>query len=390
MASAGGLDPVDEPVAINPGAPEQERMPYWVRRALVWFFAGIFILYVLRELVSSLRSLLVLILASIFLSFAMEPAVNWLERMGLKRGLGTGLTFALATFCVVAFGFLMGSVLSAQITDLVDTAPSRIASLERWLQDHVDESIDLSDLSNQFVEAGGVGERLTGIAGDLVGFGTSAVNVLFDLFTVSLFTFYLVADGPRFRRAVCSVLPPDRQRTVLEVWDLGVQKTGGYIVSRLILATIAALFHWLLFVLLDVPFPLALAIWMGVVSQFIPVVGTYLAGALPVLISMLDNPTTGLWVLAIVLIYQQIENYVFAPRITAQTMEIHPAVAFGSVIAGAALLGPIGALLALPAAATLQGFLSTYLGYYDVETVELAIDEQTPGRSRRWLFGRSE
>jgi len=377
---------VSPPAAVAPevgAVAQRDRMPGWIRRALFWFFGGVVALYLLRSLVSSLSPLLILVFASLFLSFALEPAVNRLEVMGLKRGLGTLITFVLALVSVGGFGFLIGSVLATQIIDLVDTAPDRIASLEIWLQDHVDEEIDLSDLSNQFVEAGGVGERLTSIAGDLVGFGTTAVNLLFDLFTVGLFTFYLVADGPRFRRTLCSVLPPERQRTVLEVWDIAVEKTGGYIVSRLILAAFAAIFHWLVFLALGVPFPLALAIWMGVISQFIPVVGTYLAGALPVLISMLDSPTTGLWVLIVVLVYQQIENYLFAPRITAQTMEIHPAVAFGSVLAGAAVLGPIGALLALPAAATIQGFLSSYLSYYDVVSVNT---DELPER----LFGRDD
>ena len=370
-------------------AAQGDRMPLWIRRALFWFFGGVIALYILRSLASSLSSLLILVFASLFFSFALEPAVNRLELMGVKRGLGTFITFVLALVSVGGFGFLIGSVLATQITDLVDIAPVRIASLETWLQDHVDDGIDLSDLSNEFVETGGVGEQLTGVAGDLVGFGTTAVNLLFDLFTVGLFTFYLVADGPRFRRTLCSVFPPERQRTVLVVWDIAVEKTGGYIVSRLILAAFAAIFHWLVFLALGVPFPLALAIWMGVISQFIPVVGTYLAGALPVLISMLDNPTTGLWVLIVVLVYQQIENYLFAPRITAQTMEIHPAVAFGSVLAGAAVLGPIGALLALPAAATIQGFLSSYLSYYDVVSVNVAeLPELETPRPRMRLFGR--
>lgn len=268
---------------------------------------------------------------------------------------------------ITIFGFAIGSVLATQITELVETAPDTIENLEGWLQRNVSEDVDLSDVSDNFVEVGGLGDQLTSVAGNLVGFGSTAVGLLFDLFTLGLFTFYLAADGPKFRRTVCSIFPPSRQVTVNRIWDLGVEKTGGYILSRSILAMISAFVHWMAFVALGVPSPLALAMWMGVVSQFIPVVGSYLAGALPVLISTLDRPITGLWVLIVVIVYQQIENYVFAPRITAQTMEIHPAVAFGSVIAGSAMLGPVGALLALPASATIQGFLSTYLNYYEVE-----------------------
>jgi predicted PurR-regulated permease PerM len=94
-------------------------------------------------------------------------------------------------------------------------------------------------------------------------------------------------------------------------------------------------------------------------SQFIPVVGTYLAGALAVVIALLNDPIDGVAILVFVLLYQQVENYLFAPRVTAHTLALHPAVAFGTVLAGAALLGPVGALLALPFAAVIQALIST-------------------------------
>ena len=96
-------------------------------------------------------------------------------------------------------------------------------------------------------------------------------------------------------------------------------------------------------------------------SQFIPAIGAYIAGVLPVLVALLHSPRTGLFVLIVIVAYQQLENYFFSPRITAHTMEIHVALAFGSVIAGTALLGIVGAFLALPVAATAQAFISSWL-----------------------------
>jgi predicted PurR-regulated permease PerM len=109
-----------------------------------------------------------------------------------------------------------------------------------------------------------------------------------------------------------------------------------------------------------VPAPIPLALWVGFVSQFLPVVGTYLAGILPVLIAFLDSPVKALIVLGFIVVYQQIENYYFSPRITARTMELHPAVAFGSAIGGAFVLGAVGAVLALPAAAMVQALVSSW------------------------------
>ena len=168
----------------------------------------------------------------------------------------------------------------------------------------------------------------------------------------------MVADGPRMRRAICRRLRPDRQERVLHAWELAIDKTGGYLYSRALLALLSAVFHTAAFSLIGLRYPVALGVWVGLVSQFLPVIGTYLAGVLPVLVALLDDPIRALWVLIVIVIYQQIENYLFAPRITARTLELHPAVAFSAAIAGAAMLGPVGAVLALPACATVQAFLS--------------------------------
>ena len=203
---------------------------------------------------------------------------------------------------------------------------------------------------------------------------------MFQAFTVALFTFYLVADGPRLRRTICSTLRPDRQREVLRAWELAIERTGGYIYSRTLLAGLSAVVTWIALTLIGVPYALPLALWVGVVSQFVPVVGTYIAGALPVAIAALNDPVSAIWTLGFIVAYQQVENYFLAPRITARTMDLHPAVAFGTVIAGAAILGPVGALLALPVAAVAQAFISTYIQRHAVVESELT---QEPRRRRR-------
>ena len=123
------------------------------------------------------------------------------------------------------------------------------------------------------------------------------------------------------------------------------------------------------------PYPLALGLWVGLVSQFVPTIGTYLAGALPVLIALFHDPVDALWVLVFITVYQQFENLVLSPRITARTMSLHPAVAFGAVIAGGAIAGPIGALLALPAVASIQALISLYAHRYEVVTGPLTAEQ---------------
>jgi predicted PurR-regulated permease PerM len=132
------------------------------------------------------------------------------------------------------------------------------------------------------------------------------------------------------------------------------------------LAAVAAAFTATVLAILGVPYVLALSLWVGVISQFIPVVGTYLAAVLPTLVALSRSPLDALWVVIALIAYQQLENFVVAPRITAKAMAIHPAVSIGAVIAGASLLGGVGAVLALPVAATVQAFSSAVLARHSV------------------------
>ena len=349
-----------------PALRRDDAMPPWIPRAILWFFGTGLAIVVAWWLVVRLRGLLVMLLVALFLSFALEPAVNWMAERGWRRGAATLTVMFVLLIAGAIFIWAMGAVLVNQVTDFVDEAPRYIEDAEDWFNDTFDADVDFEDLIAEFQEGGSAQEFAAKLGGNIVSAGATVVAVLFQMLTIPLFTFYLVADGPRLRRAILSVLPPDRQVDVLRVWEIAIDKTGGYIYSRGILAFFSTLVHWIAFAVIGIPFPLPLAIWVGLISQFVPTIGTYIAGALPIVIALIDKPIDALWVLVVILVYQQIENYLLAPPIQAETMDIHPAVAFGGVIAGASILGPIGALLALPAAATLQAFVSTYVRRHEV------------------------
>ena len=361
---------------------DAERPPTWVTRAVVTLMVGITALWYLRGVVTSLRPLVIMLLVSLFLSFALEPAVNRLERLGLRRGLGTALVFALGIAAIGGFGVQVGALLAKQVTEFSENVPAYLVDIDNFLDDNFGIENATEDLRSRY-DSGALASLLGDLADDLARFGSTVANVMFQLFTIGLFTFYLVAEGPKVRRLVCSFLAPGRQRQVLAVWGVAVEKTGGYILSRALLAITSAGIHWAAFEIIGLPSSLALALWVGVISQFIPVVGTYIAGALPVLIGLLGEPVDGFWAVVVIAVYQQVENYLLSPRITAHTMSIHAAVAFGSVIAGAALLGIVGALLAIPVAATTQAVVASVAQRHDVAD-ELIVG---PGqeRTRRWI-----
>ncbi|KQV21312.1 hypothetical protein ASE03_27445 [Kitasatospora sp. Root187] len=358
-------------------------MPKWLPRAMVLalLLVGAFQLvdWAFRQLID----LLVMLLVAFFLSLAMEPAVDRMAARGVRRGLGTFLVFIGLAVAIAGFLTALGTLLVDQVAKIAGDLPHLVENLLGWFNRTFHQNVSLDQLQEKLLKDSGNIEKYAQQAADNVwGVSSTLIGGLFQAFTVGLFTFYFTADGPRVRRTVCSLLPPAKQAEVLRAWEIALAKTGGYLYSRALLAIASTLAHWIMFTVIGLPYAAALAVWVGVMSQFVPTIGTYLAGALPILVALTVEPVDAFWVLSFVIVYQQIENYLLHPRITARTVDVHPAVAFGSVIAGAALLGAVGALIAIPVAATLQGFVGTYVRRYEVAT-DPRIDRGADRKGRR-------
>nr|WP_223279908.1 AI-2E family transporter [Streptomyces sp. SDr-06] len=355
-----------EPPASPLRAGGPARMPRWLPRAAVLVLA----LYACFQLGSwafhQLIGLLINILIAFFVALAMEPAVGRMAARGMRRGLATFLVFLALTIATVGFVVLLGSMLAGQIVDMVEQFPKYLDSVINWVNHTFHTDLSRVEVRDSVLHSDWLQKYVQNSATGVLDVSATVLGGLFRLLTIFLFSFYFAADGPRLRRAICSVLPPVRQAEVLRAWEIAVDKTGGYLYSRGLMALISGIAHYVLLEILGVPYAPALAVWVGLVSQFIPTIGTYLAGALPMLIAFTVDPWYAVWVLGFVVVYQQFENYMLQPKLTAKTVDIHPAVAFGSVIAGTALMGAVGALIAIPAVATLQAFLGAYVKRYDV------------------------
>lgn len=355
--------PPSAPVAGSLGT---ARMPRWLPRAMVLGLA----LYACFQLGSwafhQLIGLLINILIAFFLALAIEPAVGRMAARGMRRGLATFIVFLAVIAFGIGFVVLLGSMLAGQIVDMVEDFPKYLDSVIRWINSTFNTELSRVEVQDSLLRSDWLRRYVQNSASGVLDISATVLGGLFKLLTIFLFSFYFAADGPRLRRTLCSVLPPAKQAEVLRAWEIAVDKTGGYLYSRGLMALISGVAHYILLEILGVPYAPALAVWVGLVSQFIPTIGTYLAGALPMLIAFTVDPWYALWVLGFVVVYQQFENYVLQPKLTSKTVDIHPAVAFGSVVAGTALLGPVGALIAIPAIATLQAFLGAYVKRYAV------------------------
>ena len=316
-------------------------------------------------------SFIVTVVISMFAAFAMLPAVEALSKRGWRRGLATGAVMFAATAFASVFMYTLVNVAVDQIIKLADRLPDYVESLVDWANRTFDtEFSSTTIISDLTADQKRLEELSSNAASGVLGLASTAVGLLFQLLTIALFTFYILADLPKLRASVLRRMPPVQQQHADTIIGITIEKVGGYVYSRSLLAVFSAVFHFVIFSIIGVPYAVALAMWVGIVSQFVPTVGTYIAGAFPLLIAFAEEPFDAVLVLIAILVYQQIENYGLAPRITANTMKLHPAVAFGAAIVGASLLGGVGAILALPFAATVVAIVQTYADHYEVVTSE--------------------
>ena len=348
---------------------------YWLPRLIVVILVGLAVFWGASWIFVSTTDFIITLILAFFVAFAMLPAVDYLSnKRGWRRGLATGLTMLIGTLMALLCAVAIAQVVIDQIVQIVDRAPEYADQVIVWVNEtfgtdySVDELVEELGGYDSIVRAG----AQTALSG-VLGFTSSIVGLVFRALTIGLFVFYILADLPKLRTALLKNIPPIQQHYVDTFLTVTIQKVGGYVYSRFVLAAFSAVFHFAVFTILDLPYALAMALWVGLVSQFVPSVGTYLAGVVPFLIALLEDPVDAIWVLIAVTIYQQIENYAISPKVTANTMDLHPAVAFGSAIVGGSLLGAAGALLALPVAATITALVQTFATDYaviDSDTIE--------------------
>jgi len=314
-----------------------------------------------RFVVDDGGSVIFTVLMAWFAALAVEPAVAPLSRR-MKRGAATWLVMAGLALFLLVFVLAFGQLFVDQVHQLAAQIPSLLQTLFANVAAATGGKLDPNTfLTSLDVQPAGLASAAAALfSGFLTVLGKVLDSVL-GLFTFGLLFFYLSADGPRLRLWLARMFPAAAQQFFLTVYDLTAVKTGHYVGARVVLATINASTTAVVFVLIGMPNWLALSIWTGLVAQFVPTIGTYISIILPVLVGLLSGqPWIGVAALIWALIYQQVENLTIEPKISARAVNVHPAVAFASVMMGAALFGAAGALLAIPVTAMVLSLLDSY------------------------------
>ncbi|WP_165962711.1 AI-2E family transporter [Occultella glacieicola] len=354
------------------------RPPPWLPRALVQVVLAAILAVVAFRVLGSLRGVISTVVIAFILALAMEPAVNGLVRHRWRRGPATATVMLGGLVAVVAlvavFGNLFVTQLGQLLTALDDALVAFRANLDPALAGRIP---DRQAIVTEALERYGadLASGILGVGGVLAAGFLTATGVL-------LIAFYMLAAGPRLRIAICRPLEPIRQARVLAMWAIAQEKLSGFIGSRVVLALVSATCTSIFLGLIGIGYALPLGLFVGIVSQFVPTVGTYIAGALPVAVAGAQSIGLGLAVLAWIIAYQQFENLILSPRVSSRALEINPAVSFVAVIAFGAVLGPIGAFVGLPLAATAQAVISTYLRRHELIDSALLRDDPVARRRR--------
>ncbi|ACQ78486.1 protein of unknown function UPF0118 [Beutenbergia cavernae DSM 12333] len=326
---------------------------------VVAVFVGILSWYAL----GSLQGLGVNLVIAFFVALALEPAVVWLVRHGWRRGAAAGVALLGSIIVIAVVLALFGNLFVQQLIQLVSNLPDVYATIQEWVEGQFGVVVpDSDDLIRQALEQWG-----DDVASGALAVGAGIVGGLFAASVILLVAYYLLAAGPKFRASICRWLTPNRQEEVLRMWEITQVKVSDFINTRIVLAALSTTFTFVFLLIMGTPYALPLAVFTGVVSQFVPTIGTYIGGALPVVVALAAQGIGyGLAVTAFIVGYQQVENLIFSPKVSARALEMNPAVSFVAVLAFGAVFGPLGAFLALPIAATIQAIGNTYMRRHEL------------------------
>ncbi len=313
---------------------------------------GVLVALLLARAVTELAQVITFVLIAFFLALALEPVVDALERRGLPRPAGIVAVFGGLVVLVGSFVAAVIPVLVEQAAELVQAVPDTVADIQgqQWFLD-LDERYDVvGRVSAELTETLTTGDGLQVLAGGLLGAGQAVVSGVVSTLTVLVLTLYLLASLRAARAAGYRLVPASRRRRVQLLGDEISRRIGGYVIGQLALATLNGVLTYVLVLVLDLPYAIVLAVTVGLLGV-IPLIGATLGAVVVAVVALATSPWLALVVAVYYLVYQQLENYVLAPRIMQRTVSVPGAVALVAALAGGSLLGLLGALVAIPLAA---------------------------------------
>ena len=299
------------------------------------------------------RRLVLLVFIAGFLAVGLDPAVRKLQKMGLRRGHAVALLTAAIVLTLAGFIAAVLPQLVSQIAEFATNLPDYVTDLAQR-NERVRDFVEDQDLAARLQEAtsnvpGGIGSSF----GTVLGVAGSVLGTLFNAVTVIVLTIYFSLALDRIHEGTFRLIPNSKRKRARQLVDPILDKIGGYIAGNVVISIVAGGASFVFLVVAGVPFPLALALWVAI-ADLIPLVGATLGAVPAVVVAFFVSLPVGIATLVFFVVYQQVENYVIAPRIMKRAVDLSPAAVLLAALGGAALLGAAGVLMAIPIAAGIK------------------------------------
>jgi len=330
----------------TPGPPLDRRAPFYLG-----FFGGLGALtaWWLGTTILAIGSTLLLIVVSLFLAAGLHPAVLFLERHGLRRGWAVLTVIVAALGALTLFVVAIVPVIADQVRAITDNAPGWFDQLQRNERVRaLNEDYEILDRARDYVSNG---DFLSGLFGGVLGFGLALLGAVFNAFIVLVLTLYFLASMETTKGALYRLAPASRRDRVSRLGDRILASVGGYVSGAFIVALVSGVSSLVfLFVIGLGEYAVALATVVALLGV-IPMIGATLGAVVVTAIGFATDVHTGIACIVFYVIYQQVENYLIYPRVMSRSVDLPGAVIVIAALVGAALLGVVGALLAIPTAA---------------------------------------
>ncbi|HEY9522224.1 MAG TPA: AI-2E family transporter [Thermopolyspora sp.] len=311
---------------------------------------GLLTAWALAQALVSASSVIVLIVVAMFLAVGLNPVVEGLQRHRLPRRLAISIVFFGVIAFFVLFGLAIVPPVADEVTAFVQAVPGYISELlANSTIKQLDADYQLLARLQDYVTSGGLGST---IAGGIVGAGAVVLNGIFSGFTLLVLTLYFLGSLSVIKEYFLSLVPASRRTRTRAMTNEILDGIGGYVAGNVLISVIAGLLTWAFLTIAGAEYALALALVVAV-TDLIPLVGAMIGAVFVTGIGFLQSVPLGIACMVFFLVYQQVENYVIYPRVMKRSVDVTPAVTVIAALFGGTLLGIVGALLAIPAAAAI-------------------------------------
>jgi predicted PurR-regulated permease PerM len=327
--------------------------------ALLGITIGVFLML---EIVWIARQVLTWVLIAIFLALAMNPAVNWFQKHGIRRrGLATGITAVLVLAGFALLGLLFIPTLVGEVNGFAQALPNYVDDIthRRGRLGFLESKYHVTQRVRDAVQEGGA-SRVLGLTGTAFAITKGIITAIVAIVTIMFMTVFMLLEGPAWLERFYALLPEGSRDRWRGIGDQIYRTVGGYVTGNLFISVIAGITSTVVLLALRVPYAVALGLLVAILD-LIPLAGATIAAIIVCSIGFLHSLAAGIILIVFFIVYQQIENHLLQPLVYSRTVRLSPLAILISVLVGAEIAGVLGALAAIPVAGTIQVLLRAWL-----------------------------